>query len=87
MKTTNETYIKVIEIATEYLGPAAPRFIDRQIQNHLKKQPSQLKQKDLPILTDWSKLALSLITKDQTVVEEFAQKLLKLNKLTYSTKS
>lgn len=69
------TYTSVIRITTEYLGPAAPRFIDRQIQNHLKKEPSDLTVSDLPVLIDWSKIALALLTDDRKVILKYIEDL------------
>ena len=35
-------YDKVVRITHVYLGPAADRFIARQVENHLHKEPEQL---------------------------------------------
>ena len=37
-------YLKVVRITDHYLGPAADRFIRRQIENHLNKHPEELAQ-------------------------------------------
>jgi hypothetical protein len=68
-------YHSVIQATTEYLGPAAPRFIDRQIQNHLKKEPEELVRADMPVLIDWSKIALALLTDDRKVVLSYVEDL------------
>jgi hypothetical protein len=67
----NTTYKRVVRITHEYLGPAADRFIDRQIRNHLHKEPEEISEKDLSRLTDWIRLAVSLLTDDIKVVEEY----------------
>lgn len=77
-KVNTNLYKSVVDITTEYLGPAAPRFIDRQIENHFSKSPEKLTQKDLVELTDWIKVAISLLTEDQRVVEELISRLLDL---------
>jgi hypothetical protein len=66
---------QILEISEDYLGPAAERFIDRQISTHLRKSPNALTAKDLYLLIDWLKLSLSLITKDTALVEEYTQRL------------
>jgi hypothetical protein len=68
-------YQRVVQVTTEYLGPAAPRFIDRQIQNHLQKKPNELTVQDLPVLIDWSKVALALLTDDHQVVLNYVEDL------------
>lgn len=68
-------YSYIIDITEDYLGPAAERFINRQIENHLQKNPKDLEEEDLPKLINWSKLALSVITEDTDMVDEFAERL------------
>ena len=50
-------YSKVVDVTSEYLGPAAERFIARQIETHLNKKPEDLTQADLVKLVDWIKVA------------------------------
>lgn len=68
-------YDKVVDVTNKYLGPAANRFIDRQIENHLHKLPEKLTAKDLLILTDWIKVAVSLLTEDKKIVEKYIKEL------------
>jgi hypothetical protein len=68
-------YQYVIVIAEDYFGPAAHRVIDRLVANHLHKSPTDLKTKDLPELIAWSRLAVAMVTDDQTVVEEFTRRI------------
>lgn len=71
---------RVIEVTTEYLGPAARRFVQRQVKVHFNKPVDQLTVEDIPPLADWSKLALSLLTSDQSTVDKFQKELLDLSK-------
>ncbi len=68
-------YDEVTKIAEDYFGPVAPRFISRLINNHLGKDPTQLKRKDLVALSSWTKLTVSMITDDEEIVEEFVERL------------
>jgi len=67
---------KVIDISRDYLGPAAERFVNRQISTHLKKSPEQLTVQDLPKLVDWIRLAFALLTNDSRLVDEYTGRLL-----------
>lgn len=69
---------QVIDISREYLGPAAERFVNRQITVHLKKRPQKLTKKDLPKLVDWIRLAFAILTNDSALVEEYVSRLLAL---------
>lgn len=82
MAQTNKVslYSSVIQITADYLGPAADRFIDRQIENHLNKLPKDLNKKDLEILIDWAKVAIALLTEDKSVVDEYSRRLANLQK-------
>ena len=71
----DQLYRQVTHITEEYLGPAAGRFVDRQISFHLGKQPQELSSDDLPILIEWTRITFGLITEDRTLVEEYAHKL------------
>ncbi len=71
-------YAKVVRVTHVYLGPAADRFIDRQVENHLHKSPEDMSKKDLLQLIDWIKVAVSLLTDDSEIVEEYAAQLYKL---------
>lgn len=72
-------YDKIVEVTHVYLGPAADRFIARQVQSHLHKPPEQLTKKDLEDLIDWIRVAVSLLTDDSEVVEEYLAQLQKLS--------
>jgi hypothetical protein len=73
-------YDQVVRITHVYLGPAAERFIARQVENHLNKPAASLSKQDLKQLTDWLKVSISMLTEDKEIVEEYAQELDKLCK-------
>jgi hypothetical protein len=71
----NALYDKVFHISKTYLGPAAERFIYRQVKNHLDKEPEQLKQADMTVLIDWIRISVSFLTEDSNVIEEYVHQL------------
>lgn len=68
-------YIQVVRITHVYLGPAADRFINRQIHNHLHKEPEKISPADLEGLIAWIRIAVSLITDNSELVEEYTNQL------------
>jgi hypothetical protein len=70
MAETN-LYTEVVNITYQYLGPAADRFVVRQIRNHLQKDPTELRRKDLRQLIDWIQLAMRLISNDAQVIDRY----------------
>lgn len=68
-------YDEVVRITNVYLGPAADRFISRQVQNHLNKDPVNLTEDDLSNLIVWIKVSVSLLTEDTGIVDEYIAKL------------
>lgn len=77
--TTPTLYDQVVRVTHVYLGPAADRFIARQVQNHLHKSPEELVQADLAGLIDWIRLVVALITEDSEIIEEYIAELKKLS--------
>lgn len=75
MTTNKSLYEEVVSITYEYLGPAADRFVVRQIRNHLGKEPQQLRKKDLGSLIDWIRLAMLLLSNDDRLVEKYIAQL------------
>jgi hypothetical protein len=73
--TEDSLYQKVVETTHTYLGPAADRFIARQVQNHLHKPPEELTHADLERLIDWIRLAVSFLTEDSQIIEEYIRQL------------
>jgi len=78
IKVEGELYNKVVDVTTGYLGPAAEKFITRQIQAHLGKNPSELTKEDIAKLTDWVKVAIAILTEDAKMVDDFTKALLEL---------
>jgi hypothetical protein len=72
---TNNLYNEVVTITYQYLGPAADRFVVRQIRNHLQKNPEELHAKDLQQLIDWIQLAMRLISNDADVIDRYIAEL------------
>lgn len=62
-------YERIIEITSDYLGPAAKRFVDRQIYN-LHKSPDSLNTNDISMLALRIRSGLVVLTKDTHMVEE-----------------
>jgi hypothetical protein len=71
-------YDEVVRITHVYLGPAADRFIARQVENHLHKSPEELSAADLGSLVDWIRVVVSLLTEDNEIIEEYTAELEKL---------
>lgn len=77
-RNNNQPYDEVLDITTEYLGPAAKRFVDRQILSHLDKTPPNLSLEDMPVLVDWIKVSVALLTDDRKLVNKYIDQLLTL---------
>lgn len=75
MAPAKTLYQKVVYTSAEYLGPAAERFIRRQITTHLEKRPEEITAKDITELTNWVKQTFALLTENQDLVEAFARDL------------
>jgi len=71
-------YRKAVQITTDYLGPAAERFIYRQITFHLRKEPQFLTKEDIPQLAEWVKVSIAILTEDKKMVDDFTKRILKL---------
>jgi hypothetical protein len=78
-------YDEVVRITYQYLGPAADRFVVRQIRNHLGKDPGELRRKDLRQLIDWIQLAMRLISNDDEVIDRYIAELEILAQQKHST--
>ena len=63
-------FVQIVAVIKDYLGPAAERFVRRQIQFHLEKDPNDLTQRDGQKLADSIATALTVITKDKKMVDE-----------------
>jgi hypothetical protein len=71
-------YAEVVDITYDYLGPAADRFVTRQIRSHLGKAPEHLKKRDLRDLISWIKIAMSLLTDDDQLISNYVTDLKRL---------
>jgi len=61
----------LVAVTYDYLGPAADRFVVRQIRNLLHKDPAQLEKEDLRQLIDWIQIAMRLVTDDPKIVDRY----------------
>jgi hypothetical protein len=75
---TETLYDNIVKVIEYYLGPAAPRFVDRQITAHLEKPPQEITTEDLLQLTEWVRVSLALLTDDRDTIDECARKLTQL---------
>lgn len=71
----NSLYNQIIDVTSDYLGPATKRFIDRQIENHLHKKPESVTKKDLSTLSDWMVSVVTMLTEDKKVIKEYSNRL------------
>lgn len=79
MNDAKTLYQQVVSITYEYLGPAADRFVMRQVRNHLQKAPEALERKDLAQLIVWIQLAMNLLSEDRRLVEAYIANLTTLS--------
>ncbi len=75
MAANKSVHQQVVIIVSDYLGPAAERFVDRQVQNHLKKEPSKMSKRDLAKIIDWLKISFAFLTEDRALIDELAKRL------------
>ena len=66
---------QLLEVNRDYFGPAAERFLDRQIDTHIGKSPQKITKRDLAVLNDWLRLSFALLTNDSELVDHYAQRL------------
>ncbi len=78
MIKANSLYQDVLAVTTDYLGPAARRFVDRQIDSHLSKAPEELTKSDLKTLAAWSRVSMALLTNDKQIVNNYVNRLMSL---------
>lgn len=72
---SDENYYRQVVRATEqYLGPAAERFVNRQIEFRLGKTPETLARSDIPKLKNALVVALGILVKDKAIVDQAAHK-------------
>ena len=63
-------YQSVVETTKDYLGPAAERFVRRQVEFHLNKPAEAINKQDVLQLRDSLCVALSLLINDKQVVDQ-----------------
>lgn len=69
---------QVLDVAVQYLGPAAERFLERQTKAHMNGLPfADLKRSDIPALTSWVKTSAALIV-DKRKADELAERIARL---------
>jgi hypothetical protein len=66
---------QLFAVSQDYFGPAAERFVDRQISTHLGKRSDDITKDDLAELIDWLKLSFAMLTKDIKLVDEYVSRL------------
>jgi len=59
----------VVKVAKLYLGPAAERFVDRQISGHLNKTASEMIAGDLEALATWCFVSGGLVMPEERAKE------------------
>lgn len=80
MVASNQLYEDVVEATRGYLGPAADRFIARQITNHLHKKPEELSAADMGKLIDWLKLSMAFLTDDEQLITSYVEELRRITR-------
>ena len=75
---TTTLYDNIVKVLTMYLGPAAPRFVDRQIESHLHISPEKITPADLPQLAEWIRISMALLTDDANTIDECSRRLAQL---------
>jgi hypothetical protein len=78
MRSNDTFYEEVVKVTYEYLGPAADRFVARQVRSHLSKDPEQLQKQDLAALIEWFSLAMALLSEDMALVNKYVAALTNL---------
>jgi len=75
---TETLYDNIVKVIEFYLGPAAPRFVERQISSHLHKSPEEVTAEDIAQLVEWIRISLALLTDDRAAIDECTRKLTQL---------
>ncbi len=70
-------YDEVVNMARSYMGPAAKKFVDRQIRAHLEIDGSELTYSDLEELAEWCYTSSKLLMNDYRA-REFSGQILSL---------
>ncbi|MFO8101153.1 MAG: hypothetical protein R6U37_03150 [Dehalococcoidia bacterium] len=67
-------YDEVIDVARSYLGPAATKFVNRQVRAHLEIDGSQLTYSDIDELAEWCYTS-SKVLMDEMKAREFSEQI------------
>ena len=68
-------YDQALKIASQYLGPAADKFLQRQIKAHLSlTTPQAMTAQNVPELAKWCETSGALVM-DKAKAEEFGKKI------------
>jgi hypothetical protein len=79
MRGNRSLYQQVVIVTEHYFGPAADRFVVRQIHSHLNIDPEQLREQDLAGLIKWISLAMALLVEDEKLIKNYAADLKELS--------
>ena len=72
---------QIVEITKDYLGPAAERFVRRQIEFHLEKSPEEIEAIDINKIAEAISVALGILNRDEDFdVDEIYQRIAALAK-------
>lgn len=74
MSSQHYYYQQVVSVTKEFLGPAAERFVRRQIEFRLGKVPETIDRGDIPELKETLGTALGLLVKDRQIVDQAMRK-------------
>lgn len=74
MMTNQRYYQAVVNATEEFLGPAAERFVNRQVDLHLGKPPQEIGREDIPKLKEALGIAIGLLVKDPGIVNQAMHK-------------
>ena len=74
-QTDDAFYKTVVRVTHAYLGPAADRFVARQVRYHLGKEPEQLQKHELAGLIDWLGMSLALLSEDEQLIRDYIAEL------------
>jgi len=69
VKVASEFYNKVLEECSKLFGDGAERFLNRQIENHLSKNPDTLSYADKEELARWIRVSAGLVFPAETAEE------------------
>ena len=72
-------YNDVIDLARPYLGPAAEKFVSRQISTHLNVNADQLAGQHMEELSKWCLMSGKLVMAEAKA-QEFSQKVKSLKR-------